>query len=353
MLTTKREGKWASVGGSVVLVALVGCSSPASDSGTSDDDLRGCHYDAGGVVDAARADAGTGTGAADSGSADGGGGGGSDAATSNGAWPGATNTGVPAGVTLTAYTGPMIITTNGTVIDGKSITGDLRIKAANVIVKNCKIFGDVNVDPNDTGFSVTVQDTEIDAGRALGQDAYDGTGIGARDFVALRVNVHGGKRSINCFIDCTVKDSWLHGQATDLTGVEHESAIRMGSGSTIVHNTILCEAPNVAPDAGCSADLTGYGDFAIVQNNLIENNFFRASPSAGFCAYGGSTKSKPYSAGVNGIRFLDNVFERGHQLSDHGLYVCGYYGSITDYDTSAPGNQWTNNTYDDGTPVIP
>ena len=36
--------------------------------------------------------------------------------------PDATNTGVPAGTTLTNYTGPTTITTNGTVIDGKIIT---------------------------------------------------------------------------------------------------------------------------------------------------------------------------------------------------------------------------------------
>ena len=40
--------------------------------------------------------------------------------------PDATTAGVPAGTTLTAYTGPMTITTPGTVIEGKIINGTLR-----------------------------------------------------------------------------------------------------------------------------------------------------------------------------------------------------------------------------------
>ncbi len=53
--------------------------------------------------------------------------------------PDATNTGVPNGTNLTAYTGPMTITTAGTVIDGKIITGSLVISANNVTIKNSKI----------------------------------------------------------------------------------------------------------------------------------------------------------------------------------------------------------------------
>lgn len=43
--------------------------------------------------------------------------------------------------TLTAYTGPMTISVAGTVIDSKTITGMLLVRAANVTVKNCRING--------------------------------------------------------------------------------------------------------------------------------------------------------------------------------------------------------------------
>lgn len=248
----------------------------------------------------------------------------------------------------------MTVTTPGTVIDGKSITGDLRIKAANVVVKNSHVYGDVRIDAGDSGYSFTIQDSTVDAGPTDGSASYDGTGIGARDFTALRVNVIHGKRSINCFLNCTVQDSYLHGQANPGADNSHESAVRMGDGSTIVHNTLACEGLNNAADGGCSADLTGYGDFAVVQNDLIQNNLFKAQlTGGGTCAYGGSTAGKPYSAGTNHIRFLGNTFERGTNKSDHGLYVCGYYASSMDFDASAPGNEWSGNTYDDGTSVGP
>lgn len=271
-------------------------------------------------------------------------------APSTGAFPNGSNTGVPAGVSLSDYSGPMTIKTNGTVIDGKSIVGDLRIQAKNVVVKNSVIKGDVRIDSEDTGYSFAISDSNIYAGRALGQDAFDGTGIGARDFTATGVNVQGGKRSINCFTNCTIRDSYVHDQTTDNTGVEHESAIRMGSNSTLVHNTLLCNAPDVAPEAGCSGDLTGYGDFAPVKNNLIQNNLFKATTGA-TCAYGGSSGGKPFSASASNIRFIDNVFERGNRKSDHGTYICGYYATVLDFNKSAPGNVFTGNKFDDGAAV--
>jgi hypothetical protein len=66
--------------------------------------------------------------------------------------------------------------------------------------------------------------------------------------------------------------------------------------------------------------------------------------SGGFCAYGGSTPSKPYSAGSNNV-WQDNVFQRGPSGK------CGVYGAIIDGDFGERGNEWTNNRWDTGEPV--
>jgi hypothetical protein len=259
-------------------------------------------------------------------------------------WPDASNTGWSG--TLTAYTGPLTITTPGTVIDSKIVTGTLLIRAANVTVTNSQVNGTVYVDEDWTGSSVTVTDSVVDAGQK------PGTGIGDINFTVLRTEVIGGNRSIYCYHACEVRDSYVHGQFRDSTGVYHESGIRMSQNTTLVHNSIVCDAPEVPPDAGCSADLTGYGDFEPVANNLIQGNLFRTTASGGFCAYGGSSGGKPYSNAAHDVRFVDNVFERG-RLNDHGQPDCGAYGAITDFDPSRPGNVWTNNRYVDGTPVTP
>lgn len=263
-------------------------------------------------------------------------------------WPDESNTGVPAGTTLTTYSGPCTITAADTVIDAKTVNCDLVVRAANVTVKNSKVNGVIDTGSDaSTGYSITLQDSELDATPGVTATA---TGIGEVNLTIVRSEVVGGNRSANCFVNCTITDSYFHGQDTDPgTGDWHESGVRMGANGTIRHNTIWCEAPYVPPNGGCSADLTGYGDFGPVENNLIENNLFKASASSGFCVYGGSSGGKPYSNATNNIRFVDNVFEAGPNN------LCGAYGPVTDFDPSKPGNEWTNNTWlggpNDGQPV--
>ncbi len=253
-------------------------------------------------------------------------------------FPNASNTGVPVGTPLTGYAGPCTITVPGTVIDAKTINCALEIRAKNVVISRSLINGTVYADPDLGIGSFTISDSQVNIGNN------PGTGVGDGNFTAIRVHVTGGNRSINCFLNCTVEYSYVHGQFTDSTGVYHESGIRMGSGSVIRGNTIGCTAPDVPPDAGCSAALTGYGDFATVQNNVIDGNLFLGG-SGGYCAYGGSTTGKPYSNGVNNIRFTNNVFQRGESGT------CGWFGPITSFDTSAPGNVWSGNRFDNGVGV--
>ena len=145
---------------------------------------------------------------------------------------------------------------------------------------------------------------------------------------------------------CTIIGSYFHGQDTDRSGTWHESGIRMGEKSVIHGNTIACDAPNVPPDAGCSAPLTGYGDFGPVQDNVIDGNLFKATPG-GTCAYGGSSGGKPFSNAAREIRFTNNVFERGRSRR------CGYWAPIMDFDRRAPGNLWKANVWDSGGKVRP
>jgi hypothetical protein len=267
-----------------------------------------------------------------------------------GCWPGASTTGVPDGTKLTSYPGPCTITKADTIIDAMTVDCVLEIAAANVQIRNSKINGGVWIDDQSKPHSFTITDSEIDAGT----DTADGsTAIGKSHFTAIRVETHGGIRGIWCEDACTVEDSWIHGQATDASGQAHESAVRMGAGSVIRHNTLLCDAPDVPPDAGCSADLTGYGDFAPIRNNTIDKNLFLAT-SGGTCAYGGSSGdegSKPYGNQAANIVFSDNIFQRRSSVQNSG--TCGAFFPITDFDPGRPGNRWTGNRWDDGRTVPP
>ncbi len=257
----------------------------------------------------------------------------------SGGWPNAANTGVPTGTVLTPYTGPTTITADNTVIDAKTVNGTLRIMANNVRITRSVINGGVSVRyATDGSFSISDSEVRI--------QNYLGTGLDRHNFTANRVEVTGGRRSIYCETNCTIENSWVHGQAFDPDGQAHMSGIRMSQNTTIRHNTITCEGRRTPPESGCSAGLTGYGDTAPVRNNLIENNLFIGGTST-MCAYGGSSASKPYASQAGNIRFINNVFRRGP--SGH----CGNLGTIASFDSSAPGNVWTNNLFDDGTPVRP
>lgn len=261
--------------------------------------------------------------------------------------PDATNTGVPAGTLLTDYSGPMTITTANTVIDAQTIRGALVIEAPDVRITRSLILGEVSNESSNASFTIT--DSTVEAGDRVV------TGIGSVNFVATRVLVTGGNRSILCGHDCVVEYSYVHGQMTDEDGAVHESGIRMSQRGTIRYNTVACDAPDVPPDAGCSAALTGYGDFEPVKDNLIQGNLF-VHNSGGFCAYGGSSGadgSKPFGRQTEKIRFVDNVWQRGTRPGEKGEPVCGYWGPITDFDPTRPGNVWKNNRFDDGTVIMP
>lgn len=252
----------------------------------------------------------------------------------DGSWPDEENTGVPAGTTLSPYNGPMRITTPGTVIDARSISGTLVIDAPDVTVTRTSIQGNVAVESG----NLTITDTMIDAGNR------EGTGLEAGNYVATRVQVVGGNRSMYCEMNCTIRDSYVHGQMLDPGGDDgiHMSGIRMEQKTTLIHNTLVCDSPRPS----CSASLTGYGDFAPVRDNLIQNNLFLPSTGSA-CAYGGASQGKPYANQSGNIRFIDNVFSRGRNGK------CAVYFPVTDWNASAPGNVWEGNVWDDGAVLRP
>ncbi|WP_157674120.1 hypothetical protein [Agrococcus carbonis] len=261
-------------------------------------------------------------------------------------FPSATTTGVPPGTLLSPYTGPCLIQTPDVVIHAKEVRCDLRILARGVTITDSRIEGSVYADYVDDIGSFTITDSTVDAGQVVR------TGIGDAHFTATRVEVVGGNRSINCYSDCTVRHSYVHGQLHDASGTHHESGIRVNHESTVIGSTIACDAPDVPPDAGCSAALTGYPDFDPMHDVTIDGNLIRAG-SGGYCAYGGGTEGKAFSGHTRDMRFTDNVWERGTEPGQDGGFVCGYWGPIASFDADAPGAVWRGNVYDDGTPVTP
>jgi hypothetical protein len=269
-----------------------------------------------------------------------------------GCWPGDSNTGVPAGVTLSAYTGPCTITTANTVIDKKIVNCSLDIRALNVTITNSQINGAIDAD-NCATASFNVTDSTIHV------SDIDYKGLGYCNFTATRVDVSGGNSMAWCDT-CTIQDSYLHNPLEDPAGAAanhaaHNSTVRMTKQSIIKHNTLWCDVksypqPDGQDSSGCSANQTGYShDGSPPYNSTVEANLYMPT-SGGYCAYGGSTSGALSS--VHDVVFKNNIFKKGTKPGQHGGFVCGYYGVVTSFDKNRPGNQWINNRWDDGTAIL-
>ena len=163
-------------------------------------------------------------------------------------FPDTTNTGVPAGTTLTAVDSLTVSTNNG-VVNAVSTSGCIDVTGYGVTIKNskigCIVINGAAADPANP--RLTVQDTEI----VCPIGAWN-TGIRFSNFTAVRVNIHGCENGLDIGTNVTLKDSFIHDLAE---GTEyHTDGIQSsdGSNSIIEHNTIYgvnTSALNINNDA--------------------------------------------------------------------------------------------------------
>ncbi|WP_170111000.1 DUF4082 domain-containing protein [Antricoccus suffuscus] len=249
-------------------------------------------------------------------------------------FPGPSNTGVPAGVALTPYSGPCTITTPNTVIDAKAISCDLVIAAPNVQISRSTTK---HIDSDSDSASVSITDSEVDGGTS------ETPAVGYSNITMKRVNVHGARVSVLCGSNCSISDSWLHSQYMAPGSDWHVNGYVSNGGSNVLvqHNTIACDVQDNSNGGGCTGPAASFGDFAPLSNITYDNNLFVASPG-GYCLAAGLNPSKPYGSNPTGIVVTNNVFQRGNNGK------CGAFGAATSFPAGGSGNVWSNNSWDDG-----
>ena len=262
------------------------------------------------------------------------------------AYPDADNTGVPPGTELAPYVGPCTITETVVLsaVDATGVCPAIVVQAAGVRIEASRVprveSTATQVDPT---FSVEVVDSEVVAGEWIGGAVW-GSNLTVR-----RTDVTGGQHSVHCGTSCVVEDSWLHDQFNPPGEAAHNNAFISNGGTDMVvrHNVLHCTAELNDTGGGCTADLSLFGDFEPIRDVRVEDNLFKANASsASYCAYGGHAPGKPHPD-ATGVVFAGNVFERGANE------MCGVYGPITSFDPTASGNEWRDNTWDDGTELVP
>ncbi len=243
-------------------------------------------------------------------------------------YPNASSTGVPAGVTLSPYTGPSRITQPGTVIDSKLITTPLVITASahNVTIKNSRIaaqgFWLVLNDEGATNLQII--DTEMDGKGNTSSDA----AIAGRNYTLTRVNIHGTVDGLKLGSKVTVQDSYIHDLV--MTADSHNDGMQsLGSDDVLIrHNTVIM------PNGATSAILLSTGSANSMRRITIDNNLVAGGA---YTIYGG------YQAGVDVLSRVSNIVVSNNRISTVIHPNGGAYGPLTSVSSPAvtlSGNVW-------------
>jgi hypothetical protein len=231
--------------------------------------------------------------------------------------PDATNTGVPAGTTLTNYTGPATISTAGTVIDSKIITNQLTINANNVTIKNSKLgpgsYWTVLVNDGITGTKVINNEVYAPNGNL--------TGISMGDGIICGNHIHGYENGITIGGNMIVQANYIHGLKGDGSTTPHYDCIEVYSGSNIkvVGNNLNVSDPN-----GNWLDETGAlnitTEWSNIDNVEAYGNWFAGGSYSLYVRKSGSGNSYRYTnINIHNNRWIRNSYAYGPASTDGGV----------------------------------
>jgi Protein kinase domain len=275
-------------------------------------------------------------------------------------YPDASNTGVPPSVTLRSVPGQVSrgpgwrysngkveVYGKGAVFGGYSVHGYVEVTGDNAVIKDDAIsnFGNattgdgVNLVGNPS--NVTIEDINISSPH--GTKGFMGVYAGIKDIngeamgtKVLYNNIADASTGVQVYIGL-IEGNYIH----DVTGASPESHLNgtTSNGSTtpltIEHNTVF--NPNGQTDA-----ISLFEDFGVEANVLITGNLVAGG---GYTIYGGQNAGGPRAYN---IRITDNRFSTMYYSRS------GFFGYVTAFDPSAPGNVWSGNIWDTtGQPVQP
>ncbi|MDR7281107.1 hypothetical protein [Catenuloplanes atrovinosus] len=239
--------------------------------------------------------------------------------------PGEDTTGVPAGVTLTAYTGPLRITKAGTVIDGKRIDGCLDVRARDVVIKRSVLTcGDIMIKIEQKTANLTIEDSDLDGA---------GTGFvaGYWNFTLTRVDAYDIQEGPRVGSNVIIQDSWFHGMRPAGSDDAHQDLMQTNGGSNSTIRGNVFDATSAVAGVSFNAAFQVGAEFEPLENVLVEKNWFNG---------GGYTVNIRDDPEISNVLFRDNVFGPRHG-----------YGAVSRAD--APGIIWedSNVAESDGKPV--
>ncbi len=161
-----------------------------------------------------------------------------------GGLPGPDNTGPAAGTTFTARNGDLNLTTAGAVVNAVQINGTVNCHAANVTLRNSRIFNDYGIIAWRDCRNLTVDHVEIDCGNKPSTNGFmQDNGFVGQGIVVRNVETRRCENGIYIDNGVAVYDSWVHQPITpgDTVTDAHSDGIQLwpdASNVVIQHNVV-------------------------------------------------------------------------------------------------------------------
>jgi hypothetical protein len=234
-----------------------------------------------------------------------------------GGYPDDTNTGVPAGTTLT-NSSSLTITTDGAIIQNLNITGQIVIHANNVSIQRVRITSGDYYPIDYDGTGLVIEDSEI-----IGTSYTVTCGIGFDNYTARRVYITGTADGFKANSNVLIEDCYVHllavGPETHNDGVQATG----GENVTLRHNTF-----KLGDQSGVSSVIQLGNEGGTNSNWLIENNLIDGG--------GWSINANSEDASKNpGCQVLNNRFTRRAGYGVGWVAGCTWSGNYYDNDGSA------------------
>lgn len=195
-------------------------------------------------------------------------------------YPSLASVGVPAGVTLTDYAGPLSVRTAGTVIDGKMINGCLDIEAANVTIRNSSIvcgsasdIAGIFADNAPATANLRIEHVEINC--VTGKRH----GIWGHSMIVTGTYIHDCENGLEVNANSTIIGNYLMAREGDPSA--HGDDIQsQGGGNVVIRGNTFAGLNPITSSIISNPDL----------NNgwTIENNFFSAGAFTVYCPENGT-----------------------------------------------------------------
>jgi ribosomal protein L6P/L9E len=270
---------------------------------------------------------------------------------SNG-FPDATNTGVPAGVALTASNG-LTLSTPGQVVSGLNISGTVYITASNVTLENCDInfggyFG-IELAAGVTG--VTIQNCEINGQGLNGSAGSSGIQIlqGASATISGN-NIYGAANGISISYPLpggiTIEGNYIHDLLAP-SATNHYNGIQFNGSSGVATGPLLIQGNTILNTQGQTDAVMIDNYWGPVSNVTINHNLLSGGD---FTVYvDGHFNSSP----MTNVSVTNNVMGVGtYGYTDFNQTNPTFHGNIDDITGSSLPGQSSSNTAPPSAPVI-